>query len=74
MLLAIACALVLGGVLSDLPQATLGCMVMVAVIGLIKPAEIVRFYRLSRMEFWLFVITVSACASGCSSGCSSEWS
>ena len=39
-LLAVACALFLGGVLSDLPQATLGCMVVVAVLGLIKPAEL----------------------------------
>jgi MFS superfamily sulfate permease-like transporter len=55
--LAVASALVLGGILADLPEATLGCMVIVAVIGLIKPAEIVRFYRLSRIEFWVFAIT-----------------
>ena len=46
--LAVACALFLGSVLSDLPQATLGCMVVVAVLGLIKPAELARFWRLSR--------------------------
>jgi MFS superfamily sulfate permease-like transporter len=57
--LAIGCALVLGGVLGDLPEATLGCMVIVAVIGLIKPAEIMRFYRLSRIEFWLLVVTAA---------------
>ena len=34
--LAVACALFLGGVLSDLPEATLGCMVVVAVIGLVR--------------------------------------
>ena len=55
--LAVACALFLGGVLSDLPQATLGCLVIVAVIGLIRPSEFVRFYRLSRIDFWVAVIT-----------------
>jgi sulfate permease, SulP family len=39
-LLAVACALFLGGILGDLPQATLGWMVVVAVIGLIKPSEL----------------------------------
>ena len=51
-LLAVGCTLVLGPVLGNLPQATLGAMVFVAVIGLIKPAELVRFWRLSRTEFW----------------------
>jgi MFS superfamily sulfate permease-like transporter len=58
--LAVACALFLGGVLSDLPQATLGCLVFVAVLGLIQPAELVRFYRLNRLEFWLAAITAVA--------------
>ena len=56
-LLAVACAVVLGGVLSDLPEATLGCMVVVAVLGLIKPAGIMRLWRLSRIEFWVAVVT-----------------
>ncbi len=59
-LVAVACALFLGGVLSDLPQATLGCMVMVAVIGLIKPSELARFWRIDRMEFWVAIITAAA--------------
>jgi high affinity sulfate transporter 1 len=58
--LAVACALFLGGVLSDLPAATLGCMVVVAVLGLIKPAEVVRLFRLSRVEFWVAAITAGA--------------
>jgi sulfate permease, SulP family len=58
--LAIACAVFLGGVLSDLPEATLGCMVVVAVLGLIKPAEVVRLFRLSRVEFWVAAITAGA--------------
>jgi high affinity sulfate transporter 1 len=59
-LLAVACALFLGGVLSDLPQATLGCMVVVAVIGLIKPSEMRRFWRIDRLSFWVAVITAAA--------------
>ncbi len=55
--LAICCALFLGGLLSDLPEATLGCMVVVAVLGLIKPAELVRLWRLGRVEFWVAAIT-----------------
>ena len=55
--LAVGCALFLAGVLSDLPEATLGCLVMVAVLGLIKPAEFVRFWQLSRIEFWVAVVT-----------------
>jgi MFS superfamily sulfate permease-like transporter len=59
-LLAVACALFLGGLLSDLPEATLGCMVVVAVLGLIKPAELVRFWRLGRIEFWVAAITAAS--------------
>jgi sulfate permease, SulP family len=59
-LLAVACALFLGGVLSDLPQATLGCMVVVAVVGLIKPSELRRFWRLDRLSFWVAVITAAS--------------
>jgi high affinity sulfate transporter 1 len=58
--LAVGCALFLGGVLSKLPQATLGCMVVVAVIGLIKPSEFVRLWRLDRIEFWVAVATAVA--------------
>jgi sulfate permease, SulP family len=58
--LAIGCALFLGSILSDLPQATLGCMVVVAVLGLIQPAEFVRYWRLSRIEFWVAVVTAGS--------------
>ena len=58
--LAVGCALFLGGVLSDLPEATLGCLVIVAVLGLISPAEFVRFWRLSRLEFWVAVVTAGS--------------
>ena len=58
--LAVGCALFLGGVLSDLPEATLGCMVIVAVLGLIKPAEWLRLWRLGRTEFWVAAITATS--------------
>ena len=58
--LAVGCALFLGGVLSDLPEATLGCMVIVAVLGLIKPAEWLRLWRLGRIEFWVAAITAAS--------------
>jgi SulP family sulfate permease len=58
--LAVACALFLGGVLSDLPQATLGCMVVVAVIGLIDPASFVRFWRIDHLSFWIAIATAVA--------------
>lgn len=58
--LAVGCALFLGGVLGDLPSATLGAMVVVAVLGLIKPAELRRYWRHSRIEFWVTVVTALA--------------
>jgi len=58
--LAIGCALFLGGVLSDLPQATLACMVIVAVLGLIDIGAFVEFWQLSRIEFWVAVATAAA--------------
>ena len=66
------CALFLGSRLSELPQATLGCMVLVAVVGLIQPG-VRRYLKLSRLEFWVGVVIVAG--SGlCSSGCSSRYS
>jgi high affinity sulfate transporter 1 len=58
--LAIACALFLGGLLSDLPQTTLGCMVVVAVLGLIKPQDLRRLWQLDRLEFWVAVVTAGS--------------
>ena len=56
-ILAVACALFLGGVLSDLPEATLSSMVIIAVLGLLQPAELVRYWRVSKPEFWVAVLT-----------------
>jgi sulfate permease, SulP family len=58
--LAVACALFLGGLLSDLPQATLAAMVVIAVLGLIEPARFVQFWKLSRIEFWVALLTAAA--------------
>jgi high affinity sulfate transporter 1 len=55
--LAVAAALFLGDVLSDLPKATLSALVIVAVLGLIQPAEMVRLWRLDRLSFWVAVLT-----------------
>ncbi|MET0812879.1 MAG: SulP family inorganic anion transporter [Microbacterium sp.] len=51
--LAILVALFLGPVLSLLPEATLAAMVFVAVIGLIDIPELVRWWSISRRDFWL---------------------
>jgi SulP family sulfate permease len=47
-------------VLSDLPKATLGSLVVIAVLGLIDPAEFVRFWRFNRLEFWVAGITAAS--------------
>ncbi|HET8930449.1 MAG TPA: SulP family inorganic anion transporter [Acidimicrobiales bacterium] len=58
--LAVCCALFLGSVFSDLPQATLGAMVVVAVAGLIEPAEVHRYWHIDRLSFWITIVTASA--------------
>ncbi|KQZ11115.1 sulfate transporter [Agromyces sp. Root1464] len=55
--LAVLVALFLGPVLSLLPQATLAALVFVAVIGLIDVGSLVRFWRVSRTDFWIAVAT-----------------
>lgn len=51
--LAVLVALFLGPVLSLLPQATLAAMVFVAVAGLINIPELIRWARISRVDFWI---------------------
>lgn len=51
--LAVLVALFLGPVLSLMPEATLAAMVFVAVAGLINIPELVRWVRISRMDFWI---------------------
>jgi hypothetical protein len=66
--LAVLVALFLAPVLSDLPEATLGAMVVVATLGLVKPAEFVMLFRFSRLEFFLALGTAAiALVSGSSS-------
>jgi sulfate permease, SulP family len=63
--LAVATALFLGPVLSDLPEATLGALVFVAVIGLIQPSSLVRLGRIDRIEL---VLALGTAAIGLTAG------
>jgi high affinity sulfate transporter 1 len=54
---AVAAALFLGRVLDDLPEAILAAIVFVAVIGLIKPAEIAFVARFDRLELGVAAVT-----------------
>ena len=58
--IAVSSALFLGGVLSDLPEATLGCLVLVAVLGLITPADFLHYWRVDRYSFWIALVTAVA--------------
>ena len=58
--LAVACALFLGAVLSDLPEATLACMVVIAVLGLIDVHEFTLYWHVSRLEFWVAAVTAAS--------------
>ncbi|UYM04330.1 SulP family inorganic anion transporter [Solicola gregarius] len=51
--LAVLVALLLGPVLSELPQATLASLVFVAVVGLIKLGDLFRLARISPVDFWV---------------------
>ena len=55
--LAVAVALFLAPVLGDLPEATLGAIVVVAVLGLIKVDEMRRLGAIDPLEFWVAAIT-----------------
>jgi MFS superfamily sulfate permease-like transporter len=55
--MAVLVALLLGPVLSELPQATLAAMVIVAVIPLIDVPGLIRLARLSKVEFWIALVT-----------------
>ena len=57
--LAVAAALFLGPVLDDLPEATLGSLVIVAVVGLIKPHEVAFLARFDRPELLVAGITAA---------------
>lgn len=55
--LAVLVAVFLAPVLSELPEATLGSLVIVAVLGLVRPAEFARLYRIDPLEFWIALST-----------------
>ena len=55
--LAMAAAVFLGPVLDDLPEATLGAIVIVAVIGLIRPSDIAFLARFDRLELFVALLT-----------------
>ena len=55
--MAVACALFLGGILSLLPEATLACLVIIAISGLLSPKVFLRLWRIGRVEFWVAVVT-----------------
>lgn len=57
--LAVLVALFLAPVLSDLPQATLGAMVVVATLGLVDLGSFVRYWRVNRVEFWIAAATAA---------------
>jgi sulfate permease, SulP family len=57
--LAIAAALFLGAPLDDLPEATLGAIVLVAVVGLIKPTELAFLARFDRLELFVALLTAA---------------
>jgi sulfate permease, SulP family len=55
---AILVALFLTGLFRELPEATLGAIVVVAVSGMIKTTEILRLRRLRRTDFVLAVVAL----------------
>ena len=55
--LAVIVALILGPILSLLPEASLASIVMVAVVGLIDVRAMIRLARLSPREFWISAAT-----------------
>ena len=63
--LAVATALFLGPVLSDIPQATLGALVFVAVIGLVQPSSLARLGRIDHKEL---VLALGTAAIGLTAG------
>lgn len=60
-LLALAVALFIAPVLSDLPQATLAAVVIVAVGGLLDPGGFRRLWRIDRAEF-VGAVATAVCA------------
>ena len=58
-LLAVATALALAPLLSDLPEATLGAIVLIAVSGLLGPHDLVRLGRIDPVELAVALVTAA---------------
>jgi len=56
--LSLVTVLVLTPLFTNLPEAVLAAMIIHAVSHLLKVAQLRRFYRLARREFWLGMITL----------------
>ena len=54
------CVLFLAGLVEDLPKAVLAAIVLVAVKGLVNFPEMVRLWRVSRLEFTVAVVAFAA--------------
>lgn len=52
------CLLYLTGLLANMPEVILAAIVLVAVRGLIKVAELRRIWELSRNEFWVAMVAL----------------
>jgi high affinity sulfate transporter 1 len=52
------CLLYLTGLLTNMPEVILAAIVLVAVKGLMKIAELRRVWELSRMEFWVAMVAL----------------
>lgn len=57
--LAVLTALFLGPIVSLLPQAILAAMVFVAVVGLIDIPELIRWARISPLDFWIALVVAA---------------
>ena len=62
--LAVLVALFLAPLLDDLPSAVLAAMVIVAIVGLLNPADIVRYARIDRAEMWVAVVVAALGLTG----------
>jgi sulfate permease, SulP family len=62
--LAVLVALFLAPLLDDLPSAVLASMVIVAIVGLLSPAEIVRYARIDRAEMWVAIVVAALGLTG----------
>jgi len=52
------CLLYLTGLLTNMPEVVLAAIVLVAVKGLVKVAELRRIWELSRTEFWVAMVAL----------------